>query len=94
MTKEQSLREQIAATCARHISNRAIRTQNNPYWRLVDDLEQVIKESNRQARIRELEMLPVMRKGLHTSQKELDIILVDTVKQRIKALKDHQEEDK
>ena len=39
-----------------------------------------------EARIKELEMLPVMRQGLHTPQKELDIILVDTVNQRISKL--------
>lgn len=37
--------------------------------------------------IAELERLPVMRKGLHTPQKELDIILADTVRQRIAKLK-------
>lgn len=49
-------------------------------------IKQLIQTVEVEARIRELEMLPIMRNGLHTPQKELDIILVDTVRQRIATL--------
>ena len=50
-------------------------------------IQEHIESKVLEGRIKELEMLPIMRKALHTPQKDLDIILVDTVNNRIKQLK-------
>lgn len=72
------------------------KSTNPDLWKLhinacLDKLDEnlyklVLADLITEARIDELQMLPVMRKGLHTLEGEIDIILLDTVKQRIKRL--------